>query len=143
MAHGSLQKRANRGTMKTVHKIFIGAFAAIGVISTGTMIATPAFAQDKEPQVKSGPMTTPVAKISPVQAMRAAEAKVGGKATMVLFEFDEGHWIYGVVVVKNQKLMEVDVDPVTGKAGDHEEVTPEDEAKEFQDALSKMMKGSS
>jgi len=128
--------------MKTAHKILIGAFAAIGVVSTGTMMATPAFAQDKEAQEKSGPMTAPVAKVSPVEAMKAAEAKVGGKATMVLFEFDEGHWIYGVVVVKNHKLMEVDVDPLTGKAGDHEDVTPADEAKEFQDALIKMTKTS-
>jgi hypothetical protein len=85
-------------------------------------------------------MTAPTAKVTPVQAMKAAEAKVGGKAAMAMFEFDEGHWIYGVIVAKNHKLMEVDVDPMTGKAGDTENVTPEDEGKEFQQALAKLIK---
>ncbi len=127
--------------MKTVHKILIGAFAAIGVISTGTMIATPALAQDKETQDQAAPMRAPVAKVSPVEAMKAAEAKYGGKATLAMFEFDEGHWIYGVMVVNDHKLIEVDVDPLTGKAGDKEAVTPADEAKEFADELTKMTKG--
>ncbi len=130
--------------MKHSLKILIGAFAAIGVVSTGTMLATPAFAQgqDKESHEKAGPMTAPVAKVTPVQAMKAAEGKVGGKAAMAIFEFDEGHWIYGVVIMKNHKLMEVDVDPMTGKTGDSEDVTPADEAKEFQDGLTKMLKAS-
>lgn len=128
--------------MKQSLKILIGAFAAIGVISTGAMLSSSALAQEggKETQVKSGSMTAPIAKVTPVQAMKAAEGKVGGKATMVLFEFDEGQWTYGVVVVKNHKLMEVDVDPMTGKAGATEDVTPDDEAKEFKDALAKMIK---
>lgn len=128
--------------MKQSLKILIGAFAAIGVISTGAMLSSSALAQEggKETQVNSGSMTAPIAKVTPVQAMKAAEGKVGGKATMVLFEFDEGHWTYGVVVVKNHKLMEVDVDPMTGKAGATEDVTPDDEAKEFKDALAKMIK---
>lgn len=130
--------------MKHSLKILIVAFAAIGVISTGAMLTTPAFAQgqDKESQEKSGPMTDPVAKVTPVQAMRVAEAKVGGKASIVIFEFDEGHWVYGVVVVKKHKLKEVDVDPITGKAGNSEDVTAADEAKEFQDGLTKLMKSS-
>jgi len=128
--------------MKQSLKILIGAFAAIGVASTGAMLSTLAFAQaqEKEEQEKSGPMTAPAAKVTPVQAMKAAEAKVGGKAAMAMFEFDEGHWIYGVIVAKNHKLMEVDVDPMTGKAGDTESVTPEDEGKEFQQALAKLIK---
>lgn len=130
--------------MKQSQKILIGAFAVIGVVSTGTMLTTSAFAQvqDQESQEKSGPMTAPAAKVTPVQAMKAAEGKVGGKASMAIFEFDEGHWIYGVVVVKNHKLMEVDVDPITGKAGDSEDVTPADEAKEFEDGLTKLLKSS-
>ena len=128
--------------MKQSLKILIGAFAVIGVASTGAMLATPAFAQgqEKEGQEKSAPMTAPAAKVTPVQAMKAAEAKVGGKAAMAMFEFDEGHWIYGVIVAKNHKLMEVDVDPITGKAGDSEDVTPEDEGKEFQQELAKLIK---
>ena len=79
--------------------------------------------------------------MTPVQAMAAAESKYGGKAKMALFEFDEGHWVYGVVVLKDKKLLEVDVDPVTGKAGDSESVTPDDEAKEFKEQLTAILKG--
>ena len=99
--------------------------------------------EDDEKPMKSGPMTAPVAKITPVAAMAAAEKKVGGKAAMAMFEFDEGHWVYGVIVAKSGKLMEVDVDPVTGKAGATEAVTPDDEAKEFKAVLTKLTKPSS
>ena len=112
--------------MKQSIKILIGAFATIGVVAVGA--------------ISRGGVSEPIAKITPVQAMKAAEAKTGGKATLAIFEFDEGHWIYGVVVVKNHKLTEVDVDPVTGKAGATEAVTPDDEAKEMKDALAKMTK---
>lgn len=86
------------------------------------------------------PTAKPTVKITPDQAMKAAEAKTGGKAGMALFEFDEGHWVYGVIVVKNHKLVEVDVDPLTGKAGATEDAKPADEAKELKDALEKMTK---
>lgn len=146
--------------MKQSKKILIGLFAAIGVVSTGTMISSKVFAQDakpsameqqvkgqdkdkdneKEEETQDGPMTPPVAKITPVQAMKAAEGKLGGKATMALFEFGEGHWTYGVILVKDHKLTEVDVDPSSGKVGDSEAVTPDDEAVEFKEALEKMVK---
>ena len=141
--------------MKNSIKILVGAFASIGVVTTATSLSTlalahggvkPAFLQDKEKGEKEGTtkamgsMDKPHAKISPVQALKAAEAKTGGKAKMAIFEFDEGHWIYGVIVAKNHKLMEVDVDPMTGKAGATEDVTPDDEAKEMKDALEKMTK---
>ncbi len=129
--------------MKLAHKILIGVFATIGVVSTGQMIATPAFAlpvQEKEDKEAPKAMTVPAAKITPVQAMKAAEAKSGGKAKMAMFEFDEGHWVYGVIIVKNHKLMEVELDPITGKVGDMESVTPEGEGKEFQQELAKLIK---
>ena len=132
--------------MKQSIKILIGAFAAIGVVATGTTLSSFAMGQDGQREEKEvagksqGDMSKPVAKITPVQALKAAEGKTGGKATMAIFEFDEGHWIYGVIVVKNHKLTEVDVDPMTGKAGATEAVTPDDEAKEMKDALTKMTK---
>lgn len=128
--------------MKQSLSLLIGTFALIGVAATGAMLATPAFAQDqeKEAPAKSGPMTAPHAKLTPVQAMSIAVAKSGGKATRATFEFDEGHWVYGVLVVKDHKLFEVELDPVTGKVGDTESVTPEDEAKETQQELSAMIK---
>ena len=137
----------NWNTMKNRLNIFPAAFAAIGVLSTAAFFASPAFAQEKgEKGEKEGKethskATAPGAKITPVQAMNAAEGKYGGKAKMALFEFDEGHWVYGVVVLKDKKLMEVDVDPVSGKAGDSEAVTPDDEAKEFKEQLTAILKG--
>lgn len=128
--------------MKQSLKILIGAFAIIGVASTGAMLATPAFAQDqeKEAPAKKVAMTTPHAKVTPVQAMSIAEGKTGGKAARATFEFDEGHWVYGVLIVKNHKLMEVELDPMTGKVGDTEVVTPEDEGKETQQELAALIK---
>ena len=146
--------------MNTKLKSVIALFAVIGIVSTGAVLSNKAFAQsqtnevgqekqEKEDQEKGeaaegmeqdGPMTPPSAKFSPVQAMKAAEGKVGGKAVMVIFEFDAGKWNYGVIVAKNHKLTEVDVDPKTGKAGASEAVTPEDEAVEFKDALTKLSK---
>lgn len=131
--------------MKPQLNIIVGAFAAIGVVSTGAMLSSAAFAQghDKEGSEQLGPMTAPVCKVTPVQAMVAAQGKVGGKAVMAIFEFDEGKWVYGVVVTKGRKLFEVDVDPLSGKAGDFEAVSPADEGKEFQESLKKLVKAPS
>ena len=128
--------------MKQSIKILSGVFAAIGVASTGVMLATPAFAQDQEKAApaKHHAMTTPHAQVTPVQAMAIAEGKTGGKAARVTFEFDEGHWVYGVLIIKNHKLMEVELDPMTGKVGDTEAVTPEDEAKEAHQELAALIK---
>jgi uncharacterized membrane protein YkoI len=129
--------------------VVVSALAVFGAFTASKLAASSAFAQDQNKKAKeekedskSGQVIpAPVAKISPLQAMLAAEAKFGGKARMALFEFDEGHWIYGVIVLKDKKLIEVDVDPVSGKAGDFESVTPEDESKEFKDMLESMIKG--
>lgn len=85
-------------------------------------------------------MPAPHVKVTPVQAMSIAERKTGGKAARATFEFDEGHWVYGVLVAKNHKLMEVELDPMTGKIGDTEAVTPEGEAKETQQELSQLIR---
>ena len=60
--------------------------------------------------------TTPKARISPLQAMTAAKAKLGGgTAFSSNFEFDEGHWVYGVMVVKGHQISEIEVDPDVGE----------------------------
>jgi uncharacterized membrane protein YkoI len=82
----------------------------------------------------------PSAKISPVQAMQTAEAKTGGKAKLATFEYDDGHWIYGVIIVKNHNLMEVEVNSNTGKVMETENVTPDGEAKEMKADLTKLAK---
>ena len=77
----------------------------------------------------------PAGKITPWQAIKIATDRVPGKALNANFEFDEGHWIYGVVVMSGSKLQEVEIDPMTGKIGDVEEITPEGEGKEVTQEL--------
>lgn len=129
--------------MRTRSPILLSLIALVGIGASTTLFAQRITIQQEqgekeEKEGKAGPMTSPSAKITPVAAMNAAAKKTGGKAVMAIFEFDEGKWNYGVIVVKNHKLTEVDVDPTTGKAGATEAVTPSDEAAEFKDALSKL-----
>ena len=67
--------------------------------------------------------------------MKTAETKVGGKAFSATYLNEGGKIIYDVIVIKNKKITEVEVDAVTGKAGATEEATPEDEGKELTNAL--------
>lgn len=118
------------------------AFAVVGVFSTVNMLATRAFAQEKDeatPQAK-GDIHNFGAKVTPWAAMKTAAAKTGGMPFQALYEFDEGHWVYGVVIVKDHKLMEVEIDPQTGKVGDTEGIDPAGEAKEVQQELTAAMK---
>lgn len=130
--------------MKLSLKILIGAFAAIGVVSTGAMISTSAFAQDKGQKAGVGGWvrpTKPQLKISPIQALKAATDKLkGGTAFQAIYEFDEGHWVYGVLVVKGHTVTEVTVDPMTGAALDTETLTADDEAKEARDLMNQVIK---
>ena len=114
------------------------AFAVVGVFSTVNMLATRAYGQEKDeasaPQAK-GDIHHYGAKITPWAAMKTAAEKTGGMPFQALYEFDEGHWVYGVVIVKDHKLMEVEIDPQTGKVGDTEAIDPAGEAKEVQQEL--------
>ena len=117
-----------------------------GVLSACRAVAVPLQSKaekkeaDEKPEAKTWakpPM--PVAKIGPVQAMMVAKTKLGGGTPFgANFEYDEGHWVYGVLVVKGHKLYEVEVDPRTGKAVDSEGVNPADEAKEMRSGLAKV-----
>ncbi len=92
-------------------------------------------------QTKWARPTTPSVKISPVEAMRAATSKLGGgTAFQANFEFDEGHWSYGVMVAKGHKISEVEVDPMSGKVLDSESVDPAGEASEMKADLAKIAK---
>ncbi len=117
-------------------------FVAFLTVSIGVAVAMPALSthQEKEEKEKeSWPPPAASAKISPVQAMAIAKKKMGGGvAFQANFEFDEGHWVYGVMIVKGHKITEVEVDPKTGKALDSETVTPDDEAKEMKSELTKV-----
>lgn len=55
------------------------------------------------------------AKIDLTQAVSAAEQHVGGKAARAEYERHKGQWGYDVEVVKNNKVRDVTVDPMSGK----------------------------
>jgi uncharacterized membrane protein YkoI len=54
------------------------------------------------------------ARISLVQAVAAAEAKVPGKATKAEFEQARGKWVYDIEVVAGNKVFDVAVDADNG-----------------------------
>jgi uncharacterized membrane protein YkoI len=53
--------------------------------------------------------------ISLEQAVAAAEQHIGGKASRAEYEREQGRSIFVVEVVKDSKVMDVQVDPTTGK----------------------------
>ena len=83
----------------------------------------------------------PTGKITPWAAIKIATGKVPGRVLNANFELDEGKWVYGVMIVANGKIQEVEIDPTTGKIGDTEEITPEGEAKEIQAELTAALSG--
>ena len=49
------------------------------------------------------------------QAVTAAEQHVGGKASKAEYEQHKGQWVFDVEVVKDKTVMDVKVDPTSGK----------------------------
>jgi uncharacterized membrane protein YkoI len=49
------------------------------------------------------------------QAVTAAEQHVGGKASKAEYEQHKGQWVFDVEVVKDKKVVDVKVDPASGK----------------------------
>ena len=88
----------------------------------------------------SKPIPAPMGKITPWAAIKIATAHTPGQALNANFEFDEGHWIYGVMIVTKAGLKEVEIDPMSGKVGDVENITPEGEAKETAQELRAALK---
>ncbi len=122
-------------------KVLVGTFAAIGVVSSATMLTQSALAQAGGAKSGWQRPTTPTATITPIQALKlAAEKTKGGTAFQANFEFDEGKWVYGVLVVKGHKVTEVIVDPMSGKVLATEAITPQDEVVEVRDELTKVIK---
>ena len=110
------------------------------VLAALALIGGAAFAGAKS-QEKAMKQPEPKCKINPVEAIKIAHTKVKGTVIQSNFEFDEGKWVYGVMIVEGKTIKEVEIDPITGKIGDIETVTPEDEAKEIKDALTKAIGG--
>ena len=55
------------------------------------------------------------AKIGITQAITAAEAQVGGKASRAEYERQQDQWVFDVEVVNGNKVMDVKVDPASGQ----------------------------
>jgi uncharacterized membrane protein YkoI len=55
------------------------------------------------------------AKIGMAQAVIAAEQYVGGKASRAEYERHKALWVFDVEVVKDKQVMDVKVDPMSGK----------------------------
>ena len=55
------------------------------------------------------------AKISLTQAVAAAEQHVGGQASKAKYEHEKGQTMFDVEVVKDKRVMDVKIDPMTGQ----------------------------
>ena len=87
--------------------ITLAALAALTATAIGTAYAASHLEKDA--------LAVTHAKIGMTQAVANAEQHVGGKASHVEYEQHKGQWVYGVEVVKDQKVMDVTVDPMSGK----------------------------
>lgn len=115
--------------------IGLSALAGLATLLVGGVSLRNAQAKETDKQ------PAPACKITPVQAIGIALKKVPGRPLQANFEFDEGHWVYGVMIVSGKTIKEVEIDPMNGKVGGTETVTPEDEAKEMRDSLTKAIGG--
>ena len=115
--------------MKTISKSKGALGLALGLASVLGGASLVARAQDGKKQPE------PAGKITPWAAIEIALAKVPGRPLNANFEFAEGHWVYGVMVVSGTKIKEVEIDPMSGKVGDVEDITPAGEAKEMEEEL--------
>lgn len=74
------------------------------------------------------------AKISMTQAVTTAEQHVGGKAARAEYEHHKGLWGFDVEVVKGKHVVDVKVDPISGKIlSAVEENTDHDDAHDKED----------
>lgn len=123
--------------MKMAHQTRIVTAAVVSLAAgLGGSLLIQAHAQES---AKSQP--APRCNISPVKAIEIAHTKVNGRTLQANFEFDEGKWVYGVMIAHNKTIEEVEIDPLTGKIGDVETVTPEGEAREVQAELTAAIGG--
>ena len=76
-------------------------------------------------------------------AASAAEQQVGGKASRAEYEREQGRWVFDVEVVKGSEVLDVQIDPISGKVltamndpldqGDVEETDGDGEANDADD----------
>ena len=88
-------------------KFYLAALAALSATAIGSAYA--AKSAENDALAISGAM------IGMTQAVTAAEQYVGGKASKAEYEHHKGKWVFDVEVVKDKKVMDVKVDPMSGK----------------------------
>jgi hypothetical protein len=72
----------------------------------------------------------PTGKITPWAVIKIATAGTPGKPVLATYEYGDNKWTYGVVIANGKHLHEVEFDATTGKVGDTETITPEEESSE-------------
>jgi uncharacterized membrane protein YkoI len=87
--------------------VYLVAFAALSATAMGSAYASNVMENDA--------MAIQTAKIGLTQAVAVAEQHVVGKASRAEFEKNKGQWVYDVEVVGDKKVMDVKVDPESGK----------------------------
>ncbi len=87
--------------------VYLVAVAALSGTAMGSVYAANV--------VENDAMAVKTAKISLTQAVTAAEQYVVGKASRAEFEKHAGQWVFDVEVVGDRKVMDVKVDPESGK----------------------------
>jgi len=83
------------------------AFAAFSVTAIATAYAATSPENDA--------LAIASAKVSLTQAVTTAEQHVGGKAARAEFEHHKGQWVFDVEVVQGKQVMDVKVDPLSGR----------------------------
>jgi uncharacterized membrane protein YkoI len=91
-------------------KIVPAAIAAAVAVAIGG-----AYAAQQGNSKENDAVAGTAAKIDLTQAIASAEQHVGGKAAKAEYERDKGQWVFDVEVVKGQVVMDVKVDPASGK----------------------------
>ncbi len=87
-------------------KIYMAALAALSATAIGSAYAAKSAENDA--------LAIAGTKIDMTQAVTAAEQHVGGKASRAEYERHKGQWVFDVEVVKDKKVMDVKVDPMSG-----------------------------
>jgi len=88
-------------------KFYLTALAALSVAAIGSAYAGQS--------VENDALSIAGAKIGMTQAVTTAEQHVGGKASRAEYERHKGQWMFDVEVVKDKKVMDVKIDPMSGK----------------------------
>lgn len=88
-------------------KIYLAVLAALSAAAIGSAYAAKSAENDA--------LAITGAKIGLTEAVTAAEQHVGGKASKAEYEHHKGQWVFDVEVVKDKKVMDVKVDPTSGK----------------------------